>query len=406
MISGSTYAIVMAGPLQGLVVLDLSRVLAGPWAGQMLADLGADVVKVERPHTGDDTRSWGPPWIGDQAAYFLAANRGKRSIAVDISQVEGQAIVRKLAERADILIENYKRGALQRYGLDAVSLCDLNQRLIYCSITGFGQTGPNADKPGYDFIVQAMAGLMSVTGSPDSGPMKAGVAISDITTGLYSVIAILTALHERTRSGLGQSIDMALFDVQLGWMANQAMNYFATQRSPSLMGNAHPNIVPYQDFPTRDGHIVIAVGNDAQFARFAKVLNRENWASDARYVRNQDRVKNRDLLIAEINAVTRTRASSEWLRALDSAEIPCGPINTLAQSFASDQASARNLKIELVASDGVVVPQVANPIKLSRTPIEYHQPPPRLGAHTDDILAQLGYDAATIQMLRERAVIG
>lgn len=402
----------MPGPLAGLTVLDLSRILAGPWAGQCLADLGCDVIKVERPGSGDDTRGWGPPFVADgagrptgDAAYFTAANRGKRSIAIDIARPEGQALVRALASRADILLENYKVGGLAAYGLDYPSLSRINPRLIYCSITGFGQTGPNADRPGYDFMIQATAGLMSITGSPESGPLRTGVAVADITTGLYATIAILAAVNERHASGLGQHVDMALFDVQAGWLANQAANYFASGQSPGLVGNCHPNIVPYQDFPTSDGRIIIAVGNDGQFARLAELLGQPHWAAPDAWQRNTQRLAGRERLVPLIAAELAKRPSADWLTALDAAGIPCGPIQDLAQVFASDQAKARALVIERPHGAGGTVRMTANPIKLSRTPIEHGAAPPLLGADGAAILDELGFSADQQQALVAAGVI-
>lgn len=402
----------MTGPLDGIQVLDLSRVLAGPWATQCLADLGADVIKVERPGSGDDTRGWGPPFIVDgagrptgDAAYFMAANRGKRSIAIDLAHGQGQALVRRLAQRADILVENYKHGDLTRYGLDYPALSAINPGLIFCSITGFGQTGPNAARAGYDFIIQAMAGLMSVTGSPETGPLRTGIAVSDITTGLYAVIAILAALNERHRSGLGQHIDMALFDVQAGWLANQAANYFASGQPPGLTGNTHPNIVPYQDFMTRDGRIIVAVGNDRQFARLCTILGAPEWAGEGLYARNAARLAARHTLVALIQERLLARDSAHWLAALDAAGIPCGPINDIAQVFASDQALARGLTVERPHGAGGTVKMTANPIRLSRTPVTHGDAPPLLGDDGAAILTELGLSDAEQQAFIDAGVV-
>ena len=386
-------------PLTGVRVLDLSRVLAGPWAGQMLADLGADVVKVEKPGSGDDTRSWGPPYLKDssgrdtsEATYFLCANRNKRSVAIDIATPEGQAQIRALAQQADVVLENFKLGGLKRYGLDYASLQTSNPRLVYCSITGFGQTGPYAARAGYDFLIQGMGGLMSVTGQPDgepgAGPQKVGVALTDIMTGLYATIAVQAALAEREKSGLGQHIDLALLDVQIACLANQASNYLAGQLVPRRMGNAHPNIVPYQDFPTADGDIILAVGNDGQFAKFCAVAGHPEWSADARFSSNAQRVANRAVLVPLLRQATAMRTSADWIAALEAAGVPCGPINRIDEVFADPQVQARGLQITLDHPLAGSVPLVANPIRLSGSPVSYHSPPPMLGQHTDEVLAQ------------------
>tara|TARA_R110001599_G_scaffold337221_1_gene555456 strand:- start:1695 stop:2897 length:1203 start_codon:yes stop_codon:yes gene_type:complete len=386
------------GALTGLKVLDLSRVLAGPWAGQMLADLGADVVKVERPEVGDDTRAWGPPYLRDadgrdtsEAAYFLSANRNKRSITIDFTQAEGQQQVRELVAEADVLIENFKVGGLAAYGLDYASLQQLNPRLIYCSITGFGQTGPYAKRAGYDFMIQAMGGLMSVTGKAageeGAGPVKVGVALTDILTGLYASNAVLAALAERERSGQGQYIDLALLDVQVACLGNQALNYLTTGVPPQRLGNAHPNIVPYQDFPTADGDFILTVGNDGQFRRFCEVAGHPEWASDARFASNAQRVAHRAELIPLIRQATVFRTTAEWIIALERAGVPCGPINDLAQVFADEQIKARGVQITLPHALSGEVALVANPIRLSRTPVEYRTAPPMLGEHSAEVLA-------------------
>tara|TARA_B100001059_G_scaffold201669_1_gene209150 strand:- start:1053 stop:2255 length:1203 start_codon:yes stop_codon:yes gene_type:complete len=386
------------GALTGLKVLDLSRVLAGPWAGQMLADLGADVVKVERPEVGDDTRAWGPPYLRDadgrdtsEAAYFLSANRNKRSITIDFTQAEGQEQVRELVAEADVLIENFKVGGLAAYGLDYASLQQLNPRLIYCSITGFGQTGPYAKRAGYDFMIQAMGGLMSVTGKAageeGAGPVKVGVALTDILTGLYASNAVLAALSERERSGQGQYIDLALLDVQVACLGNQALNYLTTGVPPQRLGNAHPNIVPYQDFPTADGDFILTVGNDGQFQRFCEVAGHPEWASDSRFASNAQRVAHRAELIPLIRQATVFRTTAEWIIALEQAGVPCGPINDLAQVFADEQIKARGVQITLPHALSGEVALVANPIRLSRTPVEYRTAPPMLGEHSAEVLA-------------------
>ncbi|SIT37888.1 conserved hypothetical protein [Paraburkholderia piptadeniae] len=385
------------GALDGLRVLDLSRVLAGPWASQLLADLGADVVKVERPGTGDDTRAWGPPWLNDvdgestgESAYYLCANRNKRSVAIDLSQPDGQRLVRELASKADVLIENFKVGGLSQYGLDYASLKELNPRLIYCSITGFGQTGPYAARAGYDFLIQGMGGLMSVTGRADGtegeGPLKVGVALTDITTGLYATVAILAALARRERSGAGQHIDLALLDVQVACLANQATNYLVGNVVPRRIGNAHPNIVPYQDFPTADGHMIIAVGNDSQFASLCKTLGEPGWAADERFASNAQRVKHRDQLVAMIRDTTVLRATGEWIGLMERAGVPCGPINNLSQVFVDPQVQSRNVRIEMPHPLTEQVALVANPIRMSESPVQYRHAPPTLGQHTEEVL--------------------
>jgi crotonobetainyl-CoA:carnitine CoA-transferase CaiB-like acyl-CoA transferase len=383
--------------LSGLRVLDLSRVLAGPWAGQMLADLGADVVKIERPGSGDDTRAWGPPYLRDaderdtsEAAYFLCANRNKRSLAIDLTTAEGQVRVRELVANADVLIENFKVGGLAGYGLDYASLSVLNPRLIYCSITGFGQDGPYAQRAGYDFMIQALGGMMSVTGraegEPGAGPVKVGVAVTDILTGLYASNAILAAVVERERSGLGQHIDLSLLDVQVACLANQSLNYLTTGTPPKRMGNAHPNIVPYQDFPSADGDFILTVGNDSQFRRFCSVAGHPEWAEDPRFATNAQRVAHRDLLIPLIRQVTVFRTTDQWMADLEQAGVPCGPINDLAQVFADPQVLARGLKVRMAHPLSGEVDLVANPIRLSRTPVEYRLAPPLLGEHAAQIL--------------------
>ncbi|RJG23449.1 CaiB/BaiF CoA transferase family protein [Massilia cavernae] len=395
-----------AAPLSGIRVLDLSRILAGPWASQMLGDLGADVVKVEQPGRGDDTRSWGPPYLKDEdgnstgeTAYFLCANRNKRSLAIDFATEAGQALVRQLALKADVVVENFKHGGLKQYSLDAESLLAANPRLVYCSITGFGQTGPYAARAGYDFLIQGMGGLMSVTGAadgePGAGPQKVGVAQIDILTGLYATVAIQAALAERERSGLGQHIDLALLDVQVACLANQGSNYLAGGSLPGRMGNAHPNIAPYQDFPTADGDMILAVGNDAQFARFCTCAGHPEWASDARFATNALRVANRAVMIPLLRQATVMRTTAEWIALLEAHAVPCGPINRIDQVFADPQVQARGLRIELGHALAGRVPLVANPVRLSASPVSYRRPPPLLGQHTDEVLAEwLGIGSA------------
>lgn len=405
------------GALSHIRVLDLSRVLAGPWAGQILADLGADVIKVERPGGGDDTRSWGPPFLQDaagqnttEAAYYLSANRNKQSVTIDFTRPEGQRLVRELAAKSDIVIENFKVDGLAAYGLDYESLKAVNPRLIYCSITGFGQSGPYARRPGYDFMIQALGGLMSLTGLPDgeegAGPVKVGVALTDILTGLYSTTAILAALAHRDQSDIGQYIDMALLDVQVACLANQGMNYLTTGIAPKRLGNAHPNIVPYQDFPTADGDLILTVGNDSQFRRFAAVAGQPQWAEDPRFLTNKLRVAHRAELIPLIRQVTVFKATAQWVSELEAAGVPCGPVNDLAQVFADPHVVARGLAIELPHVLAGRVPQVASPIRLSETPVEYTRAPPLLGEHTAQVLqALLGIGEEEITVLREAGVL-
>jgi crotonobetainyl-CoA:carnitine CoA-transferase CaiB-like acyl-CoA transferase len=407
----------MAGALSHIRVLDLSRILAGPWAGQMLADLGADVIKVERPGAGDDTRGWGPPWLKDEqgadtdvAAYYLCANRNKRSITIDITRPEGQQLVRDLAAQSDVVLENFKVGGLAQYGLDYASLKAVNPRLVYCSITGFGQDGPYAPRAGYDFLIQGLGGLMSLTGRPDDedggGPMKVGVALTDILTGLYATNAVLAALAWREKSGEGQYIDLALLDVQVACLANQAMNYLATGQNPRRLGNAHPNIVPYQDFPTADGYMILAIGNDGQFARFCEEAGQPGIAADPRFATNRARVANRGELIPMLKRLTIERSTADWVAALEALAVPCGPINTLADVFADPQVQARGLKVTMPHPVAGSLPLVANPMKLSATPVDYRLPPPMLGEHTDGVLAAtLGLDAARIAALRAGGIV-
>ncbi len=412
----------MPGALSHLRVLDLSRVLAGPWAGQILADLGAEVIKIERPGVGDDTRQWGPPFLKDadgentsEAAYYLSANRNKQSVTVDFTQPEGQRLVRELAAQSDILLENFKVGGLAAYGLDYASLKAINPRLIYCSITGFGQNGPYAKRAGYDFMIQGLGGLMSLTGKPDDeaggGPVKVGVALTDILTGLYSTVAVLAALAhrdtgDRQGTGTGQHIDMALLDVQVACLANQAMNYLTTGIAPKRLGNAHPNIVPYQDFPTADGDFILTVGNDGQFRKFCEVAGHAEWADDPRFANNKQRVANRAVLIPLIRQATVFKTTAEWVNALEQAGVPCGPINDLAQVFADPQVLARGLRVDVLHTLGGTLPQVASPIRLSETPVEYRQAPPLLGEHTEAVLQRLlGLSSADIDALRKSSVV-
>ncbi|MGY6566046.1 CaiB/BaiF CoA-transferase family protein [Halomonas sp. KM-1] len=407
----------MAGPLTGLRVLDLSRVMAGPWCTQILADMGAEVIKIERPVSGDDTRHWGPPWLKDrdgnetrESAYYLSANRGKHSVTVDMSRPEGQSLIRELAAESDILVENFKSGGLARKGLDYATMEAINPGLIYCSITGFGQTGPMAALAGYDYLIQAQGGLMSITGAadgePGAGPQRVGMAVADLTTGMNATIAILGALHHRHLTGEGQYIDMALLDVQVSWLANQAQNYFCSGTPPTRTGEYHPNLVPYQPFPTADGEkVIIAIGNDGQFQRFCQAVGRPELAEDPRFATNPARVRHRLELVKIMVEITRSRTAAEWIALLGEIAVPCGPIQNVAQVFDDPQVKAREMQIELESRHGPV-PGVANPIKYSRTRLEYRKAPPALGEDTDAVLARL-LDKAPEEVaeLRQRGVI-
>jgi len=398
-------------PLANIRVLDLTRVLAGPWCTQNLADLGADVIKVERPGSGDDTRGWGPPYLKDQlgadtteAAYYLSANRNKRSLALDFTTDAGREVVLALAAKADIVVENYKVGGLKKYGLDYASLKQINPRLIYCSITGFGQTGPYATRPGYDYIIQGMGGLMSITGEhddlPGGGPQKAGVAVSDLMTGMYASVAILAALNERHSSGLGQYIDMALLDCQVAMLANQNLNYMTSGQVPKRAGNAHQNLVPYQVFEVEDGHLILAVGNDTQFASFCRLINMPELVEDERYRKNAGRVVNRDSLIPLLASVMKTRKRDTWLADLEASNIPAGPINTIDQVYADPQVIARQMKLELPHPAAGTTPMTASPMRFSDTPVQYRNAPPMLGQHSEDILREeLGWSQEQIATL-------
>ncbi len=405
-----------SGPLSHVRVLDLSRILAAPWAGQVLADLGAEVIKVERPGAGDDTRSWGPPYLkgpdGEdtgEAGYYLAVNRGKRSITVSLDKPEGQRIIRELALEADIVLENYKAGTLERYGLDEASLRAINPRLIYCSVTGFGQTGPRRDQPAYDFLIQAMGGLMSVTGErdgrPGGGPQKVGVPIVDLMTGMYAAVSVLAALARRNETGKGDYIDIAMLDVQVATLSNQAMNYLVSGNVPRRNGNAHPNIQPQDVYSCADGDLILVVGNDGQFARLCEVLGHTEWLADERFARNAQRVRN----IAELSAMLRD-LFGQWERdrliaALDAAGVPCGAINTVADVFNDPQVKARGMLNHVPHPSGVDVPQVSSPIRFTDTPLQKRSPPPLLGQHSDEILAELGYRSADIAALRTAGAI-
>ncbi|VTU17997.1 CaiB/BaiF CoA transferase family protein [Variovorax sp. PBL-E5] len=404
------------GPLSHVKVLDLSRILAAPWASQILADLGAQVTKVERPGAGDDTRTWGPPFLKDaegrdtkEAGYYLAVNRGKRSITVSLEKPEGQEIVKALAAKADIVLENYKAGTLKRYGLDEASLRKINPGLIYCSVTGFGQTGPRRDQPAYDFLIQAMGGLMSVTGEkdgrPGGGPQKVGIPIVDLMTGMYAAVSVLAALARRNETGVGDNIDIAMLDVQVATLSNQAMNYLVSGNVPRRNGNAHPNIQPQDVYRCADGDVILVVGNDRQFAKLCEVFGRQDWIADERFATNGQRVRN----IGELSAGLR-EVFAEWERdklidALDKAGIPCGPINTVADVFKDPQVEARGMLRHVPHPTGVDVPQVASPMRFAEAPLQTQTAPPLLGQHSDEILAELGYSTARIDALRTAGAI-
>ncbi len=412
------------GALPHIKVLDLSRVLAGPWCTQMLADLGADVVKVERPGAGDDTRHWGPPFLQDaqgqdtqQATYFTACNRNKRSVAIDMAQPQGQALIRQMALQSDVLVENFKVGGLAQYGLDYASLKALNPRLIYCSVTGFGQDGPYAPRAGYDLMIQAMSGMMSITGradeAPGGGPLRVGVALTDLFTGVYACSAILAAIEVRHRTGEGQHIDMALLDVGMAILANQAAGFLNTGAVPQRMGNSHPSLAPYQDFPTADGAMLLAIGNDGQFARFCQAAGHPEWAADARYASNTLRVQHRSALIPAMEAVTRTRSTADWIALLEDKAVPCGAINDIGQAFADAQVQARGLKLNQALDPAIIddtaiesIASVASPLRLSATPPVLHRAPPMLGEHTNEVLAGLGLAADVVTGLRAQGVVG
>lgn len=405
-----------AAPLSHVKVLDLSRILAAPWAGQVLADLGADVIKVERPGAGDDTRSWGPPFLKDakgqptkEAGYYLAVNRGKRSITVSLEKPEGQRIVRELAMKADIVLENYKAGTLARYGLDEASLRKLNPRLIYCSVTGFGQTGPRRDQPAYDFLIQAMGGLMSVTGErdgrPGGGPQKVGIPIVDLMTGMYTAVSVLAALARRNETGMGEYIDIGMLDVQVATLSNQAMNYLVSGKVPKRNGNAHPNIQPQDVYRCSDGDVILVVGNDGQFVKLCDVLGQPDWPKDERFASNAQRVRN----ISELSELLRG-LFAEWEReklivALDAAGVPCGAINSVADVFKDPQVKARQMLQHVPHPSGVDVPQVSSPMKFSDAPLPTLSPPPLLGQHNEEILIELGYGKGDISSLRTAGVI-
>ncbi|HUC17743.1 MAG TPA: CaiB/BaiF CoA-transferase family protein [Acetobacteraceae bacterium] len=403
--------IAATGPLRGIRVFDLTRVLAGPTCTQMLGDLGAEVIKIERPGVGDDTRGFAPPFIPgtQESAYFVGVNRNKKSVALDIAKPEGQAIARRLVADCDILVENFKVGALAKYGLGYDDLKTAFPRLIYCSITGFGQTGPYAPRPGYDSLIQAMGGVMSLTGEPDGLPQKVGVPVADLFAGLYGCIGILAALRERDASGRGQAIDIGMLDAHIAWLANQGMNYLATGEDPPRLGNQHPNIVPYQVFPTADGHIVLSIGNDATFVRFCKSFGLEHLLEDARFATNAKRVENRTLVTDTLTPVLRQHPTAWWVAKLEALKIGCGPINRLSDVFADPQVIAREMVFAMkhkALPEDERVRLIANPVRLSESKVNYREPPPVLGEHTDAVLGErLGLDEGALAALREKGIL-
>ncbi|NDG48426.1 MAG: CoA transferase [Rhodospirillales bacterium] len=397
-----------SGPLKGLRVLDLTRVLAGPTCTQMLGDLGAEVIKIERPDAGDDTRGFAPPFVPNtkESAYFVGVNRNKKSLTLDIAKPEAQAIVLKLLESCDMLVENFKVGALAKYGLGWEQLSKKFPRLIYCSITGFGQTGPYAPRPGYDALIQAMGGVMSLTGEPNGAPQKVGIPVADLFAGLYGCIGILAALRHRDATGQGQQIDIGMLDTHVAWLANQGMNYLSTGENPPRLGNQHPNISPYQEFPTKDGYLILAVGNDPTFARFCENTGLAHLLTDERFATNPSRVANRDLVTATLTPVMKTLTTTEWVDKLEALKIGCGPINTLEQVFADPHVVAREMVVEMTHGSGEVVKVIANPVKMSATPADYRSAPPILGEHSEHVLCDiLGMSAAEVVALRERGIV-
>jgi crotonobetainyl-CoA:carnitine CoA-transferase CaiB-like acyl-CoA transferase len=396
------------GPLSGLRVLDLTRVLAGPTCTQMLGDLGAEVIKIERPEAGDDTRGFAPPFVPNtkESAYFVGVNRNKKSVTLDIAKPEGQAIILKLLEHCDILVENFKVGALAKYGLGYEQLAKTHPRLIYCSITGFGQTGPYAPRPGYDALIQAMGGVMSLTGDPNGSPQKVGVPVADLFAGLYGCIGILAAVNHRNNTGQGQQIDIGMLDTHVAWLANQGMNYLATGENPPRLGNQHPNIAPYQEFPTKDGYIILAVGNDPTFERFCKAFGQEALLADPRFATNPIRVQNRQLVTDTLTPVMKSKTTAEWIDALEALKIGCGPINTLEQVFADPHVQAREMVVAMAHGSGETVKVIANPVKLSATPPSYRSAPPVLGEHTQNVLTDvLKMSVADIAALKEKGIL-
>ena len=396
------------GPLKGLRVLDLTRVLAGPTCTQMLGDLGAEIIKIERPETGDDTRGFAPPFVPNtkESAYFVGVNRNKKSLTLDIAKPEAQALVLRLLESCDMLVENFKVGALAKYGLGYAQLAAKFPRLIYCSITGFGQTGPYAPRPGYDALIQAMGGVMSLTGEPNGTPQKVGIPVADLFAGLYGCIGILAALRHRDATGQGQQIDIGMLDTHVAWLANQGMNYLATGENPPRLGNQHPNISPYQEYPTQDGYLILAVGNDPTFAKFCNAFGLAHLLADERFSTNPARVANRDLVTTTLTPVLKTKTTTDWVNALEALGVGCGPINTLEQVFADPHVIAREMVVEMAHASGETVKVIANPVKLSATPADYRSAPPTLGEHSDHVLRDiLGLDAPAIAALRQRGVV-
>ena len=397
-----------SGPLKGLRVLDLTRVLAGPTCTQMLGDLGCEVIKIERPDSGDDTRGFAPPFVPNtkESAYFVGVNRNKKSLTLDIAKPEAQAIILRLLESCDMLVENFKVGALAKYGLGFEQLSQKFPRLIYCSITGFGQTGPYAPRPGYDALIQAMGGVMSLTGEPNGAPQKVGIPVADLFAGLYGCIGILAALRHRDATGQGQQIDIGMLDTHVAWLANQGMNYLSTGENPPRLGNQHPNISPYQEYPTQDGYLILAIGNDPTFARFCNAYGLAHMLSDERFATNPNRVANRDLVTATLTPVMKTRTTAEWVDALEALKIGCGPINTLEQVFADPHVVAREMVVEMTHASGETVRVIANPVKMSATPADYRSAPPVLGEHSDHVLCDiLGMSAAEVAGLREKGIV-
>jgi crotonobetainyl-CoA:carnitine CoA-transferase CaiB-like acyl-CoA transferase len=395
----------MAGALQGIKVLDLSRVLAGPYCTMILGDLGAEVIKVEAPGGSDDTRAWGPPSVGGESAYYLCANRNKRAITLDLKSEEGQEALKKLIAQSDVMLQNFKTGTLEKWGLGYEQIKQINPRLVQCSITGFGSNGPYKDLPGYDYIIQAMGGLMDITGSEESGPMKVGVAIADVLTGLYAAIGILSSLHERNHSGEGQSIDLSLFDTQVSSLANVASNFLISGLLPKRLGNQHPNIVPYQTFQTLDGEMVVAVGNDRQFLRLCSVLGLQEIGEDKRFSTNPKRLENKDELVAILSKEMNKKKSTEWLELLSQHGIPCGPINTMQQLFDDPQVKAREMVVAVNHPTAGSIPLVGSPLKLSRTPVEIKRHPPLAGEHSKEVMLELGYTEEKIEELQSKKII-
>lgn len=395
----------MSGALEGVKILDLSRVLAGPYCTMILGDMGADVIKVEAPGGSDDTRGWGPPYRNGESAYYMCANRNKRAITVNLKSEKGREVIRSVAKQSDVVIHNFKNGKMKEWGLDYANLRTLNPKLIYCAITGFGATGPYKDLAGYDYIIQAMSGLMSITGSKESGPIKVGVAIADVLTGLYATVGILGALNERNRSGLGQSLDLALFDAQVSGLVNVASNYLISDKIPERLGNQHPNIVPYQTFETRNGEMVVAVGNDGQFKRYCQAIGMEDLAADERFETNSKRLENREALIPILIEKMRLKTSEEWLSLLNENGVPCGPINNMAQLFQNEQVQAREMLVEVDHTTAGKIPLVGSPLKFSRTPVQIDRHPPLAGEHTEEVLAELGMTTEEIRQLKNQNII-